>query len=92
MIKWEHPSLAAIALAVVAAVLATLSRASDLSADQVRHLLATADVDKPADLSGKDLSDLDLSNIDFKRANLTGANLFACLGGCSQVCSTARLL
>ena len=51
--------------------------AADLTADQVRELLAKADRDRPADLAGKNLSDLDLSNIDFKGANLTGANLFA---------------
>ena len=51
--------------------------AADLTADQVRELLASADQDKPADLTGKDLSDLDLSNVDFRRANLSGANLFA---------------
>ena len=70
-------ALPAIVLAVLAAGVATLSCAADLTADQVRQLLATADLDRPADLTGKDLSDLDLSNIDFKRANLSGANLFA---------------
>ena len=75
--KSEHRLLPALVLAVLAAGVATLSCAADLTADQVRQLLATADIDRPADLTGKDLSDLDLSNIDFKRANLSGANLFA---------------
>jgi len=42
--------------------------AADLTADQVREVLAKADRDRPADLAGKNLSDLDLSNIDFKGA------------------------
>src|SRR3979411_1921082 len=54
-----------------------LSGAADLTADQVRQLLAGADRDRPLDLTGRDLSDLELSNIDFKHANLSGANLFA---------------
>src|SRR6266571_5633215 len=64
-------------LLVVAVGVVPLSCAADLTADQVRELLARAARDKPVDLTGKDLSDLDLSNIDFKRANLSGANLFA---------------
>src|SRR5438046_1726885 len=67
----------AIVLLVFTAGVVPLSCAADLTVDQVRELLARANRDKPADLTGKDLSDLDLSNIDFKRANLSGANLFA---------------
>jgi len=50
--------------------------AADLSAQEVRAILAAATSDKPADLSGKSLEYLDLSNLDFKRANLLGATLF----------------
>ena len=50
--------------------------AADLSAQEVRAILAAATSDKPADLSGKSLEYLDLSNLDFKRANLLGTNLF----------------
>src|SRR6202162_3511964 len=67
----------AIVLLVFAVAVVPLSGAADVPPDQVRELMARADRDKPADLTGKDLSDLDLSNIDFKRANLSGANLFA---------------
>ena len=67
----------AIVLLVFAVGVVPLSRAADLTAEQVREVLARADREKPADLTGKDLSDLDLSDIDFKRANLSGANLFA---------------
>jgi len=51
-------------------------RAADLSAEQVREMLAAATRERPADLSGKSLDNLDLSNLDFKRANLSGADLF----------------
>jgi uncharacterized protein YjbI with pentapeptide repeats len=51
-------------------------RAADLSAEQIRAILATAALDKPADLSRKSLENLNLSDLDFKRANLSGANLF----------------
>jgi uncharacterized protein YjbI with pentapeptide repeats len=49
---------------------------ADLSADQVREILAAAPPEKPPDLSGKSLENLDLSKVGFKRANLSGANLF----------------
>ncbi len=49
---------------------------ADLSAEQVREILAAAGPDKPADFSGKSLENLDLSKVDFRRANLSGANLF----------------
>jgi uncharacterized protein YjbI with pentapeptide repeats len=49
---------------------------ADLSAAQVREIVAGATLDMPADLSGRSLDNLDLSNLDFKRANLSGANLF----------------
>ena len=51
-------------------------RGADLNAEQVREILASAALGKPADLAGKSLENLDLSNLDFKRANLSGANLF----------------
>jgi uncharacterized protein YjbI with pentapeptide repeats len=57
-------------------VAASPSRAADFSAEQIRAILATAALDKPADLSGKSLENLDLSIIDFKRANLSAADLF----------------
>lgn len=49
---------------------------ADLSAEQVREIVAAAGPDKPADFSGKSLENLDLSKVDFRRANLSGANLF----------------
>src|SRR6516162_8173964 len=52
------------------------ARAADLTATQVRQILASAGPETPADLSGKSLENLDLSNLDFRRANLAGANLF----------------
>jgi uncharacterized protein YjbI with pentapeptide repeats len=52
------------------------SQGADLSAAQVREIVAAATPGKPADLSGKSLESLDLSNLDFKQANLSGANLF----------------
>src|SRR5262249_54972514 len=52
------------------------STAADLTADQVRRLLADADSQRPADFAGKDLSGLDLRDLAFKRAELSGANLF----------------
>ena len=54
----------------------SLARGADLSAIQVREIVAAATPDKPADLSKKSLENLDLSNLDFKGANLSGANLF----------------
>jgi uncharacterized protein YjbI with pentapeptide repeats len=50
--------------------------AADLSAEQVRAIIAAAPPDQPANFSGKSLEELDLSGVDFKRANLSGANLF----------------
>jgi uncharacterized protein YjbI with pentapeptide repeats len=55
----------------------TLSFAADLTADQVREMLAKADPATRIDFTGRDLSDLELSRLDFKRADLSGANLFA---------------
>src|SRR5215471_2753385 len=52
------------------------SRAADLSAEQLRAILAASEPDKPANLSGRSLENLDLSNVDFKRANLSGTNLY----------------
>jgi uncharacterized protein YjbI with pentapeptide repeats len=49
---------------------------ADLSAVQVREIVAAATPDKPVDLSRKSLEDLDLSNLDFRRANLSGTNLY----------------
>jgi len=67
---------AAAALAV-ALVGTTSSLAADLTADQVREMLAKADPATRIDFAGRDLSDLELSKLDFKRADLSGANLFA---------------
>ena len=52
------------------------ARAADLTATQVRQMLASAGPETPADLPGKSLENLDLSNLDFRRVNLAGANLF----------------
>ena len=52
------------------------ARAADLSAEQVRAILAASQPDKPANLSRRSLENLDLSNVDFKHANLFGANLY----------------
>src|SRR6516225_6410019 len=49
---------------------------ADLTAEQVREILASVAADRPANFSGKSLENLDLSKIDFRRANLSGANLF----------------
>jgi uncharacterized protein YjbI with pentapeptide repeats len=59
-------------------VLLPLSRGfgADLTADQVREMLAVAPPNRPADLSGKSLEGLDLSGVDFKRASLARTNLF----------------
>jgi uncharacterized protein YjbI with pentapeptide repeats len=54
----------------------TLVQGADLSAVQVREILATATPDKPVDLSRKSLEGLDLSSLDFRHANLSGANLY----------------
>src|SRR5690349_6803223 len=78
VLSQKYPLMCAILLLALVLGVGPLScAAADLTADQVRELLAKADRDRPADLAGKNLSDLDLSNIDFKGANLTGANLFA---------------
>src|SRR5690242_19240139 len=55
---------------------AVIGTAADMTADQVRELIAKTDSGVAAQLAGKDLSGLDLSRIDFKRANLAKANLF----------------
>jgi uncharacterized protein YjbI with pentapeptide repeats len=55
---------------------ASTGRAADLSAEQVRAMLAAAAPGKPIDLSGRSLDNLDLSGLDFTGANLSGANLF----------------
>ena len=52
------------------------AQSADVSAAQVRAIVAAATADKPADLSGKSLENLDLSNLDLRGANLSGANLF----------------
>lgn len=58
--------------------------AADLTAEQVRHTLAQARPDRPANFSGKSLENLDLSGLDLRGANLAGANLFgAKLDGCN---------
>jgi len=51
------------------------ARAADLSADEVRALLASHSGPAAPDLSKRDLAGLDLSGLDFKGANLTAANL-----------------
>jgi uncharacterized protein YjbI with pentapeptide repeats len=61
---------------VLLAITGSPGQAADLTADQVRDMLAAARPDEPVDLSGKSLDNLDLSNLDFKRANLSGVNLF----------------
>jgi uncharacterized protein YjbI with pentapeptide repeats len=57
-------------------LLTSPAQSADLTAEQVRGILAAASRDKPANLSGRSLENLDLSNFDFKGANLSGANLF----------------
>jgi hypothetical protein len=57
-------------------LLTSPAQSADLTAEQVRGVLAAASRDKPANLSGRSLENLDLSNFDFKGANLSGANLF----------------
>ncbi len=49
--------------------------AAEMTAAEVKEILANATVDAPADLSGRLLSGLDLSGVDFKGANLNGAVL-----------------
>src|SRR5262249_61454276 len=51
------------------------ARAADLSAEEVRALLAAHSGPAVPDLSNRDLAGLDLAGVDFKGANLTGANL-----------------
>src|SRR6516162_5814114 len=51
------------------------ARGADLTAEQVRGILAAAAPDMPADLSGKSLENPDLNKVDFKRSNLSGVNL-----------------
>jgi uncharacterized protein YjbI with pentapeptide repeats len=55
---------------------AALAQAADLTAEEVRAIVAAASPSHPADLSGKSLKNLDLSGLDFKRANLSGTDLF----------------
>jgi len=50
--------------------------AADLSADEVRAIVAQASAGTPPDLSHRSLQRLDLSGLDFKRANLAGADLY----------------
>ncbi len=50
--------------------------AEDLSADQVRSIIAAATPGTIPDLSRKSLELLDLSGLDFKHAKLQGANLY----------------
>ncbi len=67
------------ALGVVLVIVASAvspCRAADLTADQVREMVASATLAKPANFAGKSLENLDLSNVDFKQANLSGTNLF----------------
>src|SRR5690242_8580633 len=65
------------ALLLAMAVVATdPAGAAELTADEVRALLAAATLERPADLSGRDLTGLDLSELDFKRAVLSGADLY----------------
>ena len=59
----------------VAASICTAAVAADLSADEVRALLASHAGAAAPDLSNRNLAGLDLSGVDFKGANLTGANL-----------------
>jgi uncharacterized protein YjbI with pentapeptide repeats len=61
---------------VLVALAVSPCQAADLTADQVREMLASATPANPADFSGKSLENLDLGNLDFTRANLSGANLF----------------
>jgi hypothetical protein len=58
-------------------------RAADLSAEQIRAILATAALDKPADLSEKSLENLDLSIIDLLQARelVSGRPLWGEIGG-----------
>ncbi len=65
-----------LALALTACAMSGPLAAAELSAAQVRALLARATVEAPADLRGKDLSDIDLSGADLRHADMTGANLF----------------
>jgi uncharacterized protein YjbI with pentapeptide repeats len=50
--------------------------AADLTAPQVRAMLAAASPGRSADLARKSLEKLDLSGMDFRGANLSGADLF----------------
>ena len=59
-----------------AAVLASYAVAADLTADQVRAILAETAPGRSADFSGRSLDNLDLSGLDLRGANLAGANLF----------------
>src|SRR5882762_7279738 len=64
------------ALLLTACAICAPVAAAELSAAQVRALLASATAEAPANLRGKDLSDIDLSGTDLRHADLTGANLF----------------
>ena len=52
------------------------AKAADLSADEVRAIVAASASGTAPDISRKSLEQLDLSGLDFKHAKLVGANLY----------------
>jgi uncharacterized protein YjbI with pentapeptide repeats len=73
---WRRDMSRLLALVAVLMLAGPPATAADLSAEQVRSVLAAAQPGSIPDLSGKSLERLDLSGLDFKHARLTGVNLY----------------